>query len=245
MGMEGEPPIRIPERIGVSLSIVLFGVPALLLWVATHHLVPSLVARGWEPLLAWFLGGALVFAPLLAAALIGAWAASPTPSLRTILAHLRVRCLSAGDWRLSGLALIFTIAAMAGLHVFNARVWPDLSPHPPFMTVRPLEKAQYYILMLWLPFLALNIVGEELWWRGFIQRRQEPVFGRGTWVVQGLLHGAFHFSFGSGVMFVLWPALFSIPWAVQRTRNTSVGMVIHAGVNGPGFLAVNFGLLPA
>jgi hypothetical protein len=44
-------------------------------------------------------------------------------------------------------------------------------------------------------------------------------------------------SFKLGVMFVLWPVLFSIPWAVQGTRNASVGMAVHAGVNAPGFLA--------
>ncbi len=243
--MDSEPRRLIPQRIGVPLSVVLFGVPALLLWFATELLVPALAGQGWEPLAAWFLAGTLVFAPLLAAALAGAWAALPAPSLATLLEHLRVRRLSADDWRLAGLALTFTIAAVAGLSFLTARLWPNLPPHPPFMTVQRLEPAQYYLLALWLPFFALNIIGEELWWRGFIQPRQEPVLGRGTWVVQGLLHGAFHVSFGLGVMFVLWPAVFSIPWAVQRSRNTSVGMVVHAGVNGPGFLAVNLGLLPA
>jgi membrane protease YdiL (CAAX protease family) len=66
------------------------------------------------------------------------------------------------------------------------------------MHVEPLGPAQRYILALWLPFFFLNIVGEELWWRGFIQPRQEPVFGHRTWIVQGLLHGAFHVSFGLG-----------------------------------------------
>jgi membrane protease YdiL (CAAX protease family) len=96
-----------------------------------------------------------------------------------------------------------------------------------------------------VPFFAANIVGEELWWRGFIQPRREPVFGPTTWIVQGLLHWAFHFSFGLGVMFVLLPAVFTIPWSVQRTGNTSVGIVVHAGINGPGFLAVTLGLVPA
>ena len=128
----------VPGRIGVGLSLALFGVPALLLWLATTQLLPLLVARGWEPLSAWF---------------------------------------------------------------------------------------------------------AELWWRGFIQPRQEPVFGRSTWLVQGLLHGLFHFSFGFGVVFLLMPVVLAIPWAVQRTRNTSVGIVIHAGVNGPGFLVVTLGLI--
>lgn len=243
--MDAKPRSLIPDRVGIRLSLVLFGVPALALWLATTLAVPALVGRGWEPLSAWFLaGGVLVLTPLLAAALVGAWLAAPAASLPAILAHLRVRRLSAHDWRMAGLALTLTIAAMAALQILNARVWPQLPPHPPFMTVQPLEPPQYYLLALWLPFFALNIVGEELWWRGFIQPRQEPVFGASTWVIQGLLHGAFHFSFGFGVMFILWPVLFSIPWAVQRTRNTSVGMLIHAGINGPGFLAVTLGLLP-
>jgi membrane protease YdiL (CAAX protease family) len=234
----------VPGRIGVGLSLVLFGVPALLLWLTTTHLLPVLVARGWDPLLAWFASGALVLAPLLAAALLGAWMALPAPSLPAVLEHLRVRHLSGEEWRLAGLVLLFTFAAVAGLQLFNASVWPRLPPHPSFMAVGPLEIGQYYILALWLPFFVLNIVGEEFWWRGFIQPRQEPVFGRSTWLVQGLLHGLFHFSFGFGVLFLLLPVVLAIPWAVQRTRNTSVGIVIHAGVNGPGFLVVTLGLAP-
>ena len=65
------------------------------------------------------------------------------------------------------------------------------------------------------------------------------------WVAthQGLLHGAFQHQLRRGC-FVLLPVLFSIPWAVQRSQNTTVGMVVHAGVNGPGFLAVTLGLQP-
>ena len=150
------------SRIGVGLSLVLFGVPALLLWLATTQLLPVLVARGWEPLLAWFASGALVLAPLLAAALLGAWMALPAPSLPAVLEHLRVRHLSGEEWRLAGFVLLFTFAAVAGLQLFNASVWPGLPPHPSFMAVRPLEIGQYYILALWLPFFVLNIVGEEL-----------------------------------------------------------------------------------
>ncbi|WP_088346727.1 MULTISPECIES: CPBP family intramembrane glutamic endopeptidase [Rhodomicrobium] len=235
----------IPDRIGLTLSLVLFGVPALVLWLATAVVLPALVARGWEPLSAWFLAGMLALGPLLAAALAGAWTALPDASFPAILRHLRVQRLSAKDWRAAGLALAVTIPAMGALQLFNALVWPRLPPHPTFITVQALEPGRYYLFALWLPFFAVNIVGEELWWRGFVQPRQEPVFGAGTWAVQGLLHGAFHFSFGPGVMFILWPVLFSIPCAVQRTRNTSVGMLIHAGVNGPAFLAVTLGLFPA
>lgn len=235
----------IPSRIGLALSVVLFGVPALLLWLITHYLVPALVALGWEPLLAWFLGGGLLFALLMAAAITGATMALPEPSWRAILDVLRVRSISAEDWRIGGLTLLATLAAVAAMQFVNSTIGPGLAPHPDFMRVEPLGPAQRYILALWLPFFFLNIVGEELWWRGLIQPRQEPVFGHRTWIVQGILHGAFHVSFGLGVMFVVWPILFSIPWAVQRTHNTSVGILIHAGANGPAFLAVTLGLLPS
>lgn len=241
--MNAKPWRLMPDRVGLGLSLILFGVPALALWLATSLLVPALVGRGWEPLSAWFLAGTLALGPLLAAALAGAWMAVSVASFPAILEHLRVRRLSPHDWRTAGFALAVTIVAMGALQLLNARVWPQLPPHPPFMTVQALEPVRYYLLALWLPFFAVNVVGEELWWRGFIQPRQEPVFGTSTWVIQGLLHGAFHFSFGWGVIFILWPVLFSIPWAVQRTRNTSVGMLIHAGINGPGFLGVTLGLL--
>jgi membrane protease YdiL (CAAX protease family) len=235
----------VPERIGIALSVLLFAIPSLLLWGLTSFLIPFLEHRGWEPLVAWFFAGGLLFLLLLIAAILGAWFALPVRSLLGVFEHLRVRRLRRSDWKIAGLALLLTLVAMGAMQLINATVWPRLSPHPPFMTVEALRPGQYYILALWLPFFALNIIGEELWWRGFIQPRQEPVFGRATWIVQGLLHGAFHFSFGLGVMFVLWPAVFAIPWAVQRTRNTSTGILVHAGVNGPGFLAVTLGLLPA
>jgi len=37
--------------------------------------------------------------------------------------------------------------------------------------------------------------------------------------------------------------LFIQSYVVQRRKNTWVGVVIHGGINGPGFLAIAFGLL--
>jgi membrane protease YdiL (CAAX protease family) len=242
--LTSERSMLVPRRIGIVLSIMLFGLPALLLWATTGLLIPPLVQNGWAPQTAWFLAGSPALAPLLVAALLGAWAALPAPSPATILDHLRVRRMTPGEWRLAGYVLLFIGAATAVMYVVNANLWPRLPPYPPFLAPSALQPAQYYILLLWLPFFTLNIIGEELWWRGFIQPRQEPVFGSFTWMVQGVLHAGFHFSFGLGLMLVLLPTVFAIPWAVQRSRNTSVGMVLHAAINGPAFLAINLGLTP-
>lgn len=233
-------------RFGLAASIALFGVPALILFGATHGLIPALTAWGMAPLPAWFLaGGTLVFLPMLLAALTAVGGAVPDAAWRGRLAALRLRPMSGRDWRIAGLALLATCAVTAAMQQAGTLLWPWLPPHPPFMEMKPLTAAHWYVFLFWLPFFFANIVGEELWWRGYIQPRQEPAFGAATWIVQGVLHLLFHLSFGVGVLLLVWPVAFAIPWAVQCTRNTTVGIVVHAGVNGPGFLAVTLGLLPA
>ena len=106
-------------------------------------------------------------------------------SWRAVANVLRVRRMSRRDWRLTGTVLVVVALAMATMHLFNTIMGPGLAPDPPFMSVKPLAPTQYYILGLWLPFFFLNIVGEEFWWRGFIQPRQEPVFGDSTWFSRG------------------------------------------------------------
>lgn len=37
--------------------------------------------------------------------------------------------------------------------------------------------------------------------------------------------------------------LLILPYVVQKTKNTWTGVLIHAIINGPSFLAISFGLL--
>ena len=94
--------------------------------------------------------------------------------------------MSLRDWQIAVLALVAAYVLTAGMFLINEQLWPMLPSRPDFMPVRALGSDQYYILALWVPFFALNILGEELWWRGFIQTRQEAVFGSCTWLVQGI-----------------------------------------------------------
>ena len=80
-------------------------------------------------------------------------------------------------------------------------------------------------------------------WHGLLLPRQETAFGRRAWLVSGLGWLVFHVPFGPVILLTLWPTVFIIPYAVQRRQNTWIGVVVHAGLNGPGFLAVAFGLV--
>ena len=53
----------------------------------------------------------------------------------------------------------------------------------------------------------------------------------------------FHAPFGPVILATLAPTVFIIPYVVQRRQNTWTGVVVHAGLNGPGFVAVALGMV--
>ena len=150
--------------------------------------------------------------------------------------------MNGGDWlwAVGGLAAVGVLtggiaAALGGL--------PDESKlHPSFMAFEPLGPGRYWILGAWLPFLALNIVGEEFVWRGVVLPRQEAAFRGRAWLVNGVLWLLFHAAFPWQVLVTLVPITLILPYVVQRRRSTWAGVIIHAGFGGMGFLALAFGL---
>jgi hypothetical protein len=72
--------------------------------------------------------------------------------------------------------------------------------------------------------------------------RQEMALGRWAWLANGIGWMLFHVAFGGAIFVALWPILFVLPYVVQHRRNSWIGVIVHAGLNGPGFLAVAFGL---
>ena len=118
-----------------------------------------------------------------------------------------------------------------------------LSLHPWFMAVAPLTADRYWILAIWLPFWGLNILAEEVVWRGVVLPRQGIAFGKWAWLVNGAGWLLFHAASPWEVMLTLVPTTLILPYVVQRLGNTTAGVIIHAGLNGPGFLALAFGLV--
>ena len=71
------------------------------------------------------------------------------------------------------------------------------------------------ILVLFL----LNIVGEEILWRGVIWPRQELVYGDRTWLVHGFLWYLFHLPFYPWFLISGLPQAFALSYLFQKTRN--------------------------
>jgi membrane protease YdiL (CAAX protease family) len=76
---------------------------------------------------------------------------------------------------------------------------------------------------------VFNILGEELWWRGFILPRQELVFGARTWIIHGTLWALFHFFYHTdlGILVSYLPTTLGLSYVAQRTRNTWPGIIGH------------------
>lgn len=234
-----------PPPLGAGGSALLFGSALLLLFATTHGVIPALARRtSIEPVLLWFAAAGLgLFTPLLVAGFAALKREGYGLRPEVWRERLRFRPMRLADWAwsLAGLAAIGLLGAatLAGLRLLRGEI--DL--HPSFMSMEPLTPDRYWILAAWLPFWAVNILGEEFLWRGVVLTRQEVAFGQWAWAANGIGWLLFHLPFGLTILLTLWPLVFILPWVVQRRRNSWVGVVIHAGVNGPGFLAVSFGLV--
>lgn len=119
-----------------------------------------------------------------------------------------------------------------------------LDPNPPFARdVQPLLGERLWMLALWAVYWPVNILGEEFVWRGISLPRMQARLGSRAWALNAALWGAFHTAFGPGNLLVLLPSLVLVPWVAQRRNNTWLAVLLHAGLSGPGFVALAIGLV--
>ena len=230
---------------GVVHSLLVYCPAAILLFAITRYIIPHLAeVTGHEPILFWFLcGGLLVFLPLIVAAVVILIAEGYSLSEETWSRRMRFRRPTKVDVGWAFIALVVSGALSAMVMKGIDAVTTGFDHTPVFMTFEPLTSGRYWLLLVWLPYWILNILGEEILWRGVILPRQEVAFGRWTWVFHGFGWGLFHLAFGWQLLLTLVPLLFVQSYVVQRTQNSWVGVMIHGTINGPSFIAIALGLL--
>ena len=84
----------------------------------------------------------------------------------------------------------------------------------------------WYGLLL-VSFLFNTVLGEELLFRGFLLPRMNGTFGRGDWVANGLLFGAYHLH----VPWVIPATLldtFILAYPTKRYRSAWIGIAVHS-----------------
>ena len=201
--------------------------------------VPRLTATGVDPMASWMmLALPLVFGPVVASG----WLLLRFEGCsQSWIERLRLQRPSAVDWRWGLIGLI-------GIGVGSATMFRlcsvfGLDPNPPFArTTQPLVGPRLWMLGLWAVYWPVNILGEEFVWRGVSLPRMQARLGSRAWILNSALWGAFHIGFGPGNLLVLLPTLILVPFVSQRRQNTWLAVLMHAGLSGPGFVALALGL---
>jgi membrane protease YdiL (CAAX protease family) len=233
------------KPLGIFGSFIYFSIPTLLLFIATIYCIPVLHKSSNLPLVVcWHIcSSLLVFILLFIAALVLYRLEGNPWHLSAFLKRYRLNNLNRKVWIISitgtvSISLLVYISMNVGKLLVK-----DFSGQPAFMTMQPLQDGEYWILLVWLPMFFFNIMGEGLFWRGYIFPRQELKFGKTTWLVHGLCWTFFHLPFGWDLLFSFLPILFITAYLVQLTRSTWTDIIIHTIINGSGFLLIAFGIV--
>ena len=241
-------------------AILLFAVPAALTFLSFHLFRPWLETLGYSPLKS-FLGALTVPVALLFAAALVAYNKVENQPLQwdAFAERMRFPRLQLKDVLL-GIGLF--VAASVGYAIFSRLAitlidagliqlpanLPTLVDPRASLTLESLGRSaggilrgQWDLLLLYLVAFFFNIVGEELWWRGYILPRQELRHGKWTWLLHGTLWTLFHF-FKWWDLIGLLPVCLVLSFAAQRLRNNWPVLIAHALINGLSVLAVAAGV---
>jgi len=233
------------KKLGLFGSFAVYFPATILMYCLTKYLIPYLSeTSGQETILFWFIVAGLgIFTPLIITALLILRNEGYKISKSTWIERLRFRKITKSDliWCMVGLVLVgvFSGIIMKGLEFMIG----EFDHSPAFMSFEPLTKGRYWLLLIWLPYWILNILGEEFLWRGVMLPRQEIAFGKYAWLIHGFGWGLFHIAFGWQLLITLIPLIFIQSFIVQKTKNSWIGVIMHGGLNGPSFIAICFGLI--
>lgn len=217
-------------------SLLFFLLPGLYGIFAFYVLFPILVRFGISEEFASGTQMLSVFLLLLIASIIGLRRDGWSLSWATVRDRLRIKRMDSTAWKWTlPFVFIYLLSAFL-LNLIGQLVYEELGFWPPNADI-PLTNIPFALLVL-----IFNILAEEIWWRGYILPRQELEHGKWAFLVNGVLWSFFH-------MFKWWavPLMllrqWMLPLVVQRTNNTTPGIVIHFISNGIGVLLSIIALL--
>jgi len=241
-----------PELRPLSLatSLILFAIPAGLVAASFHLLRPAFEAIGIPPFKSFLAAITIPMSLIFSAALVAYHKIESRPlqwrafsqRMRYPRLQLKAVLLGAGIFILANLA--YGMATQVGLILINnglihipSGVPALVDPRLGFDLAATKQLAggslqgQWDLVALYLVMFFFNIVGEELWWRGYILPRQELAFGRMTWLLHGLLWTGFH-VYKWWDMIGLLPVCLILSFTAQKTRDNWPVLIAHGLTNG-------------
>lgn len=203
-------------------SLILFGIPAIIAAVCQYIVWPYFVSIGLSQEDGYRYQALIVFVGLFGAALLAYVQEGNPLNWRSFRERYRLRAMGWREWRWTLAGLLVSLVLGYILNSLALALYGLLDFVPPETSPSGLITN----IPLYLIGLSFNILGEELWWRGYILPRQELTHGKYTWLLHGILWAFFHGFKWWAVPFMLFQT-WIIPFVAQRLKNTTPGLVIH------------------
>ena len=89
----------------------------------------------------------------------------------------------------------------------------------------------WWVALVYLVALFVNIAGEEIAWRGYLLPRQEQTHGQWAWLVNGLMWVFLLHAVLRWMYLGLLPTGLVTPFVAQRTQNIWTAVIIHGTGN--------------
>ena len=234
----------------LPLALLYFGGSALLFRGCVYELMPYLLHMGVSPFGAFISSYSLALMAMMGATLVALHQDGYPFNWMTFRERLRFRPLTRRGWGwamglflagflLTGL-LIPSAQAIARIAVFSPPEFlPDvlnpLSPKTASLTqfMGVALAGQWWLLAVYALFLLVfNLLGEEVWFRGYLLPRQQLVYGQWSWLVHGLLWTLFHLPIYPWYAVYLLPTALSVSYAAQKTGSSWASYLVHGLGNG-------------
>ena len=234
------------KNISTAKGILIFLIFIIYMHILLYFIYPIIKNNFpiYNKIMYWFIIGYLFFIPFFII-IYFLTKLEGSNNLRNILWALNVKKFTKDDFKFSiiGLLLIIIFSGIIftgsiilnkifNIRLLNTSVW--------FMEIPPLKWNEKIItLLVWLPMFTLNIFGEELLWRGYIQTRTNI-----HWIIWSILWLLLHLPFGIDYIILLVPIVLIIPYIYYKQKNTLIGCLIHGLFNGVAFVLMVLGIVP-
>lgn len=245
-------------RIWQSLLFTL--VPAILIYTAIWVVAPAITTGFHQPfLVAYLICWGTTEVCFFVAALVAYRAEGNPLQWRAFVERYRLSRPRKSDIVWSVVALALMLITNQGL-AFTAQ-WlasiPAFAPHtafPPELTPNTLAnlvpglfmgmslKGAWWVVVAYLIGWIFNILGEELWYRGFMLPRQESAHTRLGWLANGLSFWFLHVVWKWNLIALL-PGALILSYVSQRQRTTWIGLIAHGVLNFTPIIAITAGVL--
>jgi membrane protease YdiL (CAAX protease family) len=233
------------KPISLWKSLLLFAATSALIFVGVYYGIPALQSQRLSFLAAYLICFYTPFVLIFLIALVVYWMEGNDLTRAAFAARYRLRGMDGKTWLWTVGLVVFCLLVFVGLsftgkwlatiplfappEFFPAEINPTKEMVAGVFMDTPL-KGNWWIVLAYLVGWFFNIVGEELLWRGYLLPRQELAYGRHAWLVHGILWALWHVFWKWNLLAIL-PVALAIPFVVQRTRNTWVGIIAHGTAN--------------